>query len=194
MGCHTWFYKKVNPQPTREDKISQFIERVNERICKSEKALFDNGFGWKDEDPWFPYGSRDHVERIVDEYKWAIDNVDHYDDYSNIKSAEDEMPSKEEKLYHNVEDWLAPLDEDCRNFGIKNRKFDEATKCIDGIYYSSVDRYDDIFRYNKYDTYILSEDEMWKLIDDNNIIINDEAKEKLKEFWNLYPDGMIHFG
>lgn len=65
---------------------------------------------------------------------------------------------------------------------------------VNGIYYSSVDRYGDIFRYRNYGAYVLSENEMWKLIDDNNIIVNDEDKEKLKEFWNLYPDGMISFG
>ena len=194
MSCHTWFYKKVNPQPTREDKVSQFIERTRERVCRLEKALSNNGFGWKNKDPWFPYNSRDTVERTVDAYKWMIDNVDHYEDYSNIKSAEDSMPSKEEELYNNVEDWRAPLDEDCEDFGDKNRKFDERTECVDGIYYSSVDRYNDIFRYRNYDAYVLSEEEMWKLIDDNNIIINDGNKEKLKEFWNLYPDGMIYFG
>lgn len=194
MGCHTWFHKKVNPQPTREDKISQFIEKASERIRRLEKALSNNGFGWEDEDPWFPYGSRDTVEKTIDAYKWAIDNADHYDDYSNIKSAEDEMPSQEEKLYHNVEDWMAPLDEDCWDFGNKNTKFDERTICVNGIYYSSVDRYGDIFRYRNYGAYVLSENEMWKLIDDNNIIVNDEDKEKLKEFWNLYPDGMISFG
>lgn len=134
------------------------------------------------------------LKKTIDAYKWAIDNADHYDDYSNIKSAEDEMPSQEEKLYHNVEDWLAPLDEDCKYFGNKNTKFDERTICVNGIYYSSVDRYGDIFRYRNYDTYVLSEDEMWKLINDNNIIVNDGDKEKLKEFWNLYPYGMIHFG
>lgn len=194
MGCHTWFYKKVNPQPTREDKVSQFIERTRERVCRLEKALSNNGFGWDNKEPWFPYNSRDSVERMVDEYKWALDNADHYENYSDIKSAEDEIPSKEEKLYNSVENWLAPLDEDCWDFGIKNSKFDERTKCIDGIYYSRVDRYDDIFRYHNYGAYVLSEDEMRKLIDDNKIIVNDKAKKKLKEFWNLYPDGMIYFG
>ena len=44
MSCHTWFYKKVNPQPTREDKIKQFIEQSTEWCKKLEKALANNGF------------------------------------------------------------------------------------------------------------------------------------------------------
>lgn len=188
MGCHTWFYKKVNPQPTREDKINQFIERTGERCKNLETVLANDGFDWEDEDKWYPYGNRAAVEKRLSEYKWMLENVEHYDD--SIKSNASSYIR--DYFYDTVEDWKAPIDEDSRICGI-NTKYDKTT-CVNGIYYSSVHRYNDIFRYHNYDTVIFSEDEMWKLINDNNINIDDEVKKELKEFWTLFPDGMIYFG
>lgn len=191
MGCHTWFYKKVNPQPTREDKINQFIEQTGEYCKRLETALNNDGFDWEDVDKWYPYGDRASVEKRLSEYKWMLENVEHYDDDSFIKNSD--SPYIRDYFYEIVEDWLAPIDEDSKMCG-KDTKYDSGTTCINGIYYSRVRRYGDIFRYRNYDTVIFSEDEMWKLINDNNIIIDDETKNKLKEFWTLYPDGMIYFG
>lgn len=176
MGCHTWFYKKINPQPTREDKIHQCVERLNKACIRLENALLNDGFGWKKIDKWYPYSSREKVAECLHEYKWMLDNVNHYEDYCN----EDNPLTKEYKLYEKVEDWEV--------------SDDEFTMSINGIYYCEIDKYHDLFRYNKYDTCVTSEDEMWKLIEDNHIDISDDVKEKLKEFWSLYPDGVIDFG
>ena len=194
MGCHTWFYKKVNPQPTREDKINQFIERTNKWSKRLEDALSNDGFNWEDEDKWYPYGSKSAVKKRLEDCDWAISNANHYEDYSNIKNTEGEISSREKFLYNGVENWKAPIDKDHIDFGHKNVKFDDTTMCINGIYYSSVSRYSDIFRLYSYDTYVFSEEEMWDLINANAITINDGVKEKLKEFWSSYPDGMICFG
>lgn len=189
MGCHSWFYKKINPQPTKEDKINQFIEQSTEWCKKLEKALANNGFDWgdgDDVDKWFPFESKDATQENLEKYKWMISNVHHYENYANFESADDKILSKEEQLYLDVEDWQAPSED--------GNGFDTLTMHIDGVYYTHVGKYDDVFRYNNYDTYVLSEDEMWNLITSNNIIISDNAKSKLKEFWSLYPDGVIYFG
>ena len=185
MGCHSWFYKKVNPQPTREDKINQFIEQSTEWCKELENSLANNGFFHEDEDKWYPFKSKDKVQKNLDRYKWMIDNAHHYEDYADAES-DDKTISKEEQLYLDVEDWQAPSED--------GNGFDTLTMHIDGVYYTHVGKYDDIFRYNNYDTYVSSEDEMWNLITFNNIIISDDAKSKLKEFWTLYPDGAIYFG
>lgn len=115
-----------------------------------------------------------------------INNAYHYEDYTNIKSDNDKTLSKEEQLYMDIEDWQAPFED--------GKGYNSLTIQINGIYYSNVSKYNDIFRYNNYDTYISSENEMWKLIISNNIYISDDVKKKLKEFWVLYPEGLIYFG
>ena len=182
MGCHSWFYKKVNPQPTREDKINQFIEQSTEWCKELENALVNNGFFHEDEDKWYPFKSKDKVQENLEKYKWMIDNANHYEDYADVEKT----LSKEARLYLDVEDWQAPSED--------GNGFDTLTMHINGVYYTHVDKYNDIFRYNNYDTYVLSEDEMWDLLTSNNICISDDVKSKLKEFWTLYPDGAIYFG
>lgn len=186
MGCHSWFYKKVNPQPTREDKINQFIEQSTEWCKELEKALANNGFDWEDEDKWYPFKSKDKVQENLEKYKWMIDNAHHYEDYADFESVDDKTLSKEEQLYLDVEDWQAPSED--------GDGYDSLTTHINGVYYSHVGKYYDIFRYNNYDTYVSSEDEMLDLLTSNNICISDDVKSKLKEFWTLYPDGLIYFG
>lgn len=187
MGCHSWFYKRVNPQPTREDKINQFIEQSTEWCKELEKALANNGsFPEEDGYVWYPFKSKDEVKKNLEKYKWMIDNAHHYEDYADFESADDKTLSKEEQLYLDVEDWQAPSEDEDED--------DSLTIHINGVYYSHVGKYYDIFRYNNYDTYVSSEDEMWDLITSNNICISDDVKSKLKEFWSLYPDGVIDFG
>ena len=186
MGCHSRFYKKVNPQPTREDKINQFIEQAAAWCKKIETALANNGFDLEDEDTWYPFESKQTAQENLEKYRWMINNAYHYEDYANIKSDNDKTLSKEEQLYMDIEDWQAPFED--------GKGYNSLTIQINGVYYSHVGKYYDIFRYNNYDTYVSSEDEMWNLITSNDIIINDDVKSKLKEFWTLYPDGVIYFG
>ena len=113
-----------------------------------------------------------------------INNAPHYEDYADVESADDKTLSKEAQLYLDIENWQAPSED--------GKGYDSPTIQINGIYYSNVRKYNDIFRHNKYDTYISSKDEMWKLIISNNICISDDVKKKLKEFWLLYPEGLIY--
>ena len=186
MGCHTWFFKKVNPQPTREDKINQFIEQSSEWCKKIENALTNNGFDLEDEDKWYPFTSKYAAQENLEKYKWMISNAYHYEDYADFESADDKTLSKEEQLYMDIENWQAPFED--------GKGYNSLTIHINGVYYSHVGKYYDIFRYNNYDTCVSSKDEMWNLITSNDIIINDDVKSKLKEFWTLYPDGVIYFG
>ena len=186
MSCHTWFYKKVNPQPTREEKINQFIKQAEAWCQKIEKALVNNGFDLEDEDKWYPFESKQSAQENLEKYKWMINNAYHYEDYSNIKSDDDKTLSKEEQLYLDIENWQTSSED--------GKDYNSLTIQINGIYYSNVSKYNDIFRYNNYDTYISSEDEMWDLLTSNNICISDDVRKKLKEFWLLYPEGLIYFG
>ena len=186
MSCHTWFYRKINPQPTREEKINQFIKQATEWCKKLEKALANNGFDPEDEDTWYPFDSKCAAQENLEKYRWMINNAYHYEDYANIKSDDDDKTlSKEEQLYIDIENWQAPSED--------GKGYDSLTIQINGIYYSNVSKYNDLFRYNNYNTYISSEDEMWDLLTSNNICINDNTKKKLKEFWLLYPEGLIYF-
>ena len=186
MSCHTLFYKKVNPQPTREDKIKQFIEQTTAWCKKIEIALANNGFDLEDEDKWYPFESKQTAQKNLEKYRWMISNAHHYEDYADVESADDKTLSKEEQLYLDIENWQAPSED--------SKGYDSLTIQINGIYYSNVSKYNDIFRYNNYDTYISSEDEMWDLLTSNNICISDAVKERLKEFWLLYPEGLTYFG
>ena len=195
MGCHTWFYKKVNPQPTEEDKIQQFLAKTKSFRQKLVKATENGGFEYDvNKKEWYPYNKREDVENAITDIDWMLQHVNEYKKFDpNIYSGIDYEIGVD--LFESVNHWLATIDDDSRDdFWDKNAKYDDLTMSIDGIYYSNVRRYDDIFRYHNYDSYVMSEDEMWKLIEDNNIEITEGVKDKLKEFWSLYPDGMIYFG
>ena len=186
MSCHTWFYRKINPQPTKKDKINQFIKQAAAWCQKIETALVNNGFDPEDEDKWYPFDSKCAAQENLEKYRWMINNAYHYEDYANIKNDDDKTLSKEEQLYYDIENWQAPSED--------GKGYDSLTIQINGIYYSNISKYNDLFRYNNYNTYISSEDEMWDLLTSNNICISDDVKEKLKEFWLLYPEGLIYFG
>lgn len=195
MGCHTWFYKKVNPQPTEEDKIQQFLTETKSFRQKLVNALENGGFEYDvNKKEWYPYHTREDVEKAIADIDWMLQHVNEYKKFDpNIYSGIDYEIGFD--LFESVNHWLATIDDDSRDdVWDKNAKYDDLTMSIDGIYYSNVRRYDDIFRYHNYDSYVMSEDEMWGLIEDNNIEITEGVKDKLKEFWSLYPDGMIYFG
>ena len=194
MGCHTWFYKKVNPQPTEEDKIQQFLETARNLRKHIADGLSKGGFEYHTrEDNWYPFKTREEVEQRLVDIDWMMQHASEYKKFKPdiFSSIRNEVGVD---LFESVNHWFAPIDVDSMDeFYNKNEKYDYLTKCVNGIYYSNVRRYDDLFRYGKYGECLFSEEQMWKLIEDNKIEINDGVKDKLKEFWSLYPDGIIYF-
>lgn len=196
MGCHTWFYKKVKNQPTDEDKIRFFKERQTKWLNLLETAVKDGGFkySYTDELEWYPYNNADEASKDIEKVKWMLENVDHFKDFEENYKMDEFLETKESELYYTVVYvWKAPIDENSKPV-FEDDDVDDLTVYRNGIYYSSVHRYDDCFRYHKYDTEVNSKETTFKLIEDNNIKITDDTRNKLEEFWTLYPDGLIMFG
>lgn len=194
MGCHTWFYKKVKNQPNDNDKIKFYKDRMTKFLGRLKSAIKDGGFKYPHTNKldWYPYKNKKEVLKAIEGLKWMLENVDHFKDFEENYKNDVMLKTKESELYYSVVyTWKAPIDEDS---GETDDEFDDLTVLYNGEYYSSVRRYDDCFRYYKYDTYVDSREATFKLIEDNNIEITDETRNKLEEFWTLYPDGLIMFG
>lgn len=64
-----------------------------------------------------------------------------------------------------------------------------------GNYYVDTNEFHDVFRIHNYpDDVLLSMDETVEFLQKNNIVMDEYISERLKLFWNKYPDGQIHFG
>lgn len=183
MGCHTWFYKKIEPQPTRDDKISAFVKRRKNFRDKCVKALENKGFQYQDEKSWYPFYSELEVLERINLIDWQLENVDHYDDYKfDVDTLTDEQNlTKEQELYCDVE-----------SYGYN--AFSTNTTEHKGIYYEEVDHYFDAFRFHDYGRVLESKSETYKLLENENCKKWDDTYNLIDEFWQKYPDGIIELG
>jgi hypothetical protein len=97
-----------------------------------------------------------------------------------------------------VMNWKAPVDNDSK-CDYSDSQVDELTIFDEqtGLYYTSVRRYNDMFRYYDYEQdNIHSLQETLELIKTNSTKaeLYDDSMDKINEFWREYPDGLIQFG
>jgi hypothetical protein len=181
MGCHTWFYKKIE---VTEDQVREDVTK--------------------------------YLKREIDFYDRLVNNRDGID-----KDLLETYPewTKEYGLYHKpiyerrlriIEKGLCKL---AMYYKYKSTKlggvyhFDKHT-CT--MYVSTDSLPHDTFRRGGYpEDKLLSLEDTLKYLEDNDDIIyytstifdktdrnilKDKSIERLKKFWNEYPEGMIDFG
>lgn len=168
MGCHTWFYKKVDyPVDTIKDKAVKYLQEE------------------------------------IDSCKFYIEQ-DFTDGYVIKEDFENSL-----KYHQRVLDWV--------NKGWINEAAAKIVSFLDGVTYSNNTKcfykdanYHDIFRrggYPDHELHSLEETLQYLEKYDGEISyqstifdetpreeLKNRAIERLKEFWEKYPDGMIDFG
>ena len=158
MGCHTWFYRKI--ERTQEEAKQSCLRGLR----KSEKLNLNilanrnyNGLDWSD---------------------WTESELIKCDSYlkRQIRMVENNF---------------------CQRAVWNHQNDENLTEYIDGKGFYMETGFHDIFR-----KYGYPEDKLFSLQETLNYINNPEngctvyehTIERLKEFWNKYPDGMIDFG
>ena len=213
MGCHTWTYKPVKVQPTEQDKIAYFQKDAQHMM--SAISMVIDGTYWdtfgemnksleqlKETQPFYPYNSIDDAEKAFHDWKWFYENSEKYKQYKHCVQDDinNKVPvfSRESELYQMVMNWKAPVDNDSK-VDYSDSQVDELTIFDEqtGLYYTSVHRYNDMFRYYDYEQdNIHSLQETLELIKTNSTKaeLYDDSMNKINEFWREYPDGLIQFG
>lgn len=171
MGCHTWFFTKVDPQPTyeqvREKLLSHyhiemgFYQRhVSNTLAEDELFLFE--------------------DRTIESSEYAISVI--------------------QRWISRVEKRLCQVATMRHGAGTMNDTFCER----DHQFYTEVGLHD-VFRIGGYpNDELLSFEDTMEFFEKNDdkifwggapTVIGKEATiEIIREFWNKYPNGMIHFG
>lgn len=184
MGCHTWFYKRLENQPTREEKIRSCVEHDERFRTQINDALKNGGFVYRTEKTWYPFESEEKAREHVDLLDWRIANASHYEDFKADYDAIDwnsgEALTREQELYAAVEDYT-PLE-----FG--------DVVCHKGVYYENVPEYGDVFRYYEYGKVLESKEAMYELLENEGCWKDDRTYKRVGEFWEKYPDGIIELG
>lgn len=166
MGCHTWFYKRID---------SPSFEEMKEAVLKKYKESIENCEKW-------------------------LSNPDS-DDYKSILEAYPEWNSNELRKWMSVDLRKIKMIEGgyCRQAVVNKYCMFNPDIMIEheGNFYVDVDDFHDVFRkYGYPDDRLFSLQETISYINnpDNECTIYDFTREKLVDFWSLYPDGMIDFG
>ena len=184
MGCHTWFYKLIDEQPTKEEKVRSFVERSSIFRDKCCEALKNGGFSHRNGKDWYPFEDEEEARWHLQLLDWFIENASRYeefkDDYDSIDWNSGETMTKEQELYAAVEDYSR----------------DELEMVIkhNGKYYENLPEYGDAFRYHEYGKVLVSKEATYELLENKACWKDGRTYERVDEFWEKYPDGIIELG
>lgn len=168
MGCHTWVYKKINPQPTKEE-IKEALEPYLKNLIK-RIIIFDT----------------EELKRI----QWFVDHCDdienYRENYEKDINNKVEFLSKEAELYQFK--YNSAIFLECKgNFVIYDFK--------SNAYYENINCRDDMFRCFDYEAEALhSKEETLGFIKNNKNSIENINFDEINKFWDENPDGLIDFG
>ena len=191
MGCLTWGYKRMNPQPTDAQLTKKLKDYCidNYNFCKdiviNNKHVLDDKY----EDPYYPFKTLDEAKKALIDYKWALDNCEHSDDYkanyeNDIKNNVDPL-SIEAELY--IKKYSPYCDENEPMI-----IYDEQTHAF---YMETDEGYgNNMFRCYDWSQENLHSREETLICIKENKNVEDVNIDKINEFWDKYPDGLLDFG
>jgi hypothetical protein len=167
MGCHTWFYKKVDPQPTYEEVKTYVIDRIKKEIDFDERLISDRNSFDSELLETYPEWTSEHGQycKEINERKLRIVSSN----YCKLAVCNKYKYNDNLTIY------------------IEGK----------GFYVYSHDLPHDIFRkYGYPDDKLFSLQETLDYINniENQCTVYDYTVQKLTEFWTKYPDGVIKFG
>ena len=184
MGCHTWFYKLIDEQPTKEEKVRSFVERSSKFRDKCCEALKNGGFSYRDGKDWYPFEDEEEAREHLQLLDWFVENAYRYEefkvDYDSIDWNSGTPMTKEQELYAGVEDYSR----DELNMVFKHN----------GKYYENLPEYGDVFRYREYGKILESKGATYELLEKDGCWKDGRTYELVDEFWEKYPDGIIELG
>jgi hypothetical protein len=173
MGCHTWCYRKLNPQPTWDEVVENVLDYLKRELVFNERLIA--------KDPEFEWLHQDHDEQDYWDYRYELN--------SKIKEISEGTCEHDEicSLYEYITGWpegntfpITALTEYVPNVGFFVD--DDTTP-------------HDLFRLGGYpEDRLFSYDETMEYCEKKNIELNGEEKKDVRDFWDKFPDGMINFG
>lgn len=167
MGCHTWFYTKF------EINESKVLEDLKNNI-NTELQFFHDVIH-----------NRTKVQEWLDKYY----DIPYDEACINLKYFEDLKHKIDNNLLSNVELF---------NIYIELGIHQDIIEYIENKgWFINTDEFHDIFRKGGYpEIQLFSLQETLDYINnpDNQCTVYDYTIERLNEYWNMYPDGMINFG
>ena len=167
MGCHTWFYKKIEG-PTEEQIRKDLVVYFQETIQFYDSAL-------------------NHKESLDDLTKEVLEGV----------SDEELEVERDEFLFlyrrfASGEMWIDEVNENWASSRF-SRHIEYSRK--GGWYETDNSLPHDLFRIGSYpETLLFSLEETLDFIKTNKCTVYEYTDEKLRDFWAEFPDGMIRFG
>jgi hypothetical protein len=166
MGCHTWFYKKIVPQPTHEDIKLYFLNHYETWIKKLEE-MSDEEY---DEEYNNEIGVYKSKKRAIRHFTKLFNLISK----DKITTALYELYSHNEKITKYINGIFYISDDSLPHdlFRIYGYKKDTLLSLEQTLNFIVLNYLRDNFK--------------------ADIIIN--WKERLIQFWKDYPDGMINFG
>jgi hypothetical protein len=186
MGCHTWFYTKIQNPP--ESLIRETVkERCLEEISFIQRLINDRESIDQDLLESYPEWTPEWGKTMLPNWQRLYDLADRKD--VNI----DEFSQLfKEKLLDGETDGNNILNLLYKMFNHDNNIFVPSKG-----WYTEADGFHDAFRkYGYPDDQLFSLDETLAYIQDpkNECVVNERTEEILKNFWNKFSDGMIQFG
>lgn len=169
MGCHTWFYKKIEG-PTNEEVKTKLLERIDKEIDFLERLVVNRS--------------------SIDE-----DLLEAYPEWTP-EYAQQQFPYWEE-LRSKIINGEMGISELCDLYS--EMSFDEITEYVEGRgwFVSSRELPHDVFRKHGYpEDRLFSLEESLAYINnpENKCVVYEETVEDLEKFWKEHPEGMINFG
>ena len=165
MGCHTWFYTLADPQPTYEEIRSKLID-----LYKSEQGYYQRHLsGTLDEDEAFLF-----EDKTIQESTHAVQVLD--------------------RLIRRLENRTCKVATLRRVYQIGSYTYCETN----GLIYKPVRNFEDLFRNPYSDVELLSFEDTIKFIEQNSDRVwfaysAEITMQKLRQFWDENPNGMINF-
>ena len=165
MGCHTWAYKRVE---------APSFENMKGFVLKSYKDSSDNLQKWIDNP------QDDEYLDMLKHYKdWTIEYIKHWR----------EVNKRRIRLIENGFCKEAIINRYC-SFSNDHIEY------YNGKFYKEIGFHDMFRKYGYPNDKLFSLQETLDYINnpENKCTVYENTIERLKEFWNKYPDGMIDFG
>lgn len=187
MGCHTWHYTLLDPQPTYEECKQYLLKNIDEVI-----DLLNGKYSFKDDGTESDEYLKEMMDMWLEEitaYWGSKERAILYHEKVREKIKNDRTPEAIKKRYK-------PIGKGVRYF--KGKFY---TYKYDGALW-------DVFRVHNYpdDTLTCYEDfeQFWnthkcypgiKSVGGDWVDMTEEdVKEKMKKFWEDHPDGIVDFG
>lgn len=171
MGCHTWFYKKIVPQPTLQECKDMVVESLNKEIQYCQDYID----GKEDDEDMLMIWKQYDPQELMKEYQESLDRINNNDEEFIFEEASHVIYMKDCEsgvvIYHKG------------NFYISARNLPHDIFRTWGYPEDALESYDDFENFIATHDYGLSQYDTLE-----------ETKQAMKKFWDDYPDGLVEFG